>query len=162
MLGGSQKMISLEVCHQPRAGKNWCFIDTKGNWGIPPRYWQVQTFSEGLTAVTNQPKGNNFPAAYIDMSGRSVIDFPEGVFEAGPFSEGLAAVRLNGHIPGSRQASVQKIRPVKRIPLFRNEASVTNQAAQLLFGGPVMRAGRGNHVLFNHDATYVVATEAQT
>lgn len=60
-------------------------------------YWRVQPFSEGLAAVTGQLKGYDFPAAYVDRTGRSIIAFPKGVAEAGPFSEGLAAVRLHGY-----------------------------------------------------------------
>jgi len=87
----------VEGLSPARSGENWGFIDTKGNWVIEAKYWRVEPFSEGLAAVTGQLKGYDFPAGYIDRSGKSIIEFPKGVAEAGPFSEGIAAVRLNGY-----------------------------------------------------------------
>jgi hypothetical protein len=87
----------VEGLSPARVGENWGFIDTKGSWVIEPKYWRVEPFSEGLAAVTGQLQGNDFPAAYIDRTGRSVIEFPKGVAAAEPFSEGLAAVRLHGY-----------------------------------------------------------------
>jgi hypothetical protein len=86
----------VEGLSPARQGDNWGFIDKTGHWAVPPRYWRVDAFSEGLAAVVYQIKGYFFPAAYIDRSGKVVIDFPEGVGTAGPFSEGLAAVGTNG------------------------------------------------------------------
>jgi hypothetical protein len=87
----------VEGLSPARSGENWGFIDTKGNWVIEPKYWRVSPFSEGLAAVTGQLKDYDFPAAYIDRNGASIIEFPKGVLEAGAFSEGMAAVRLNGY-----------------------------------------------------------------
>jgi hypothetical protein len=87
----------VEGLSPARSGENWGFIDTKGNWAVQPRYWRVEPFSEGLAAVTGQLKGYDFPAAYIDKSGKPIMEFPKGLADAGPFSEGMAAVRLNGY-----------------------------------------------------------------
>src|SRR5580704_6545904 len=56
---------------------------------------------------------------------------------------------------------VQIVRAIQGIALFRNEARIPNEAAQLLFCCAVMSAGGRNHVLFDHDAADVVATETQ-
>src|ERR1017187_3641134 len=40
--------------------------------------------------------------------------------------------------------------------------SASSDAAEFFFAGPVMGAGGGNDVLFDHDAAHVVAAEAQT
>ena len=76
----------VEGVSPARVGENWGFIDTKGDWVIEPKYWRVQPFSEGLAAVTGQLKGSDFPTAYIDRTGKSIIGFPKGVAEAGLFS----------------------------------------------------------------------------
>jgi hypothetical protein len=60
------------------------FIDKAGKQVIPPRYNDVQPFSEGLAAVSLDGK-----YGYIDRSGKMVI--PPQFSNAGPFSEGLAA-----------------------------------------------------------------------
>ena len=86
----------VEGLSSARVGENWGFIDIKGKWAIPPVYWQVEPFSEGLAAVTLQLRDHTYPAAYIDKSGTTVVEFPNGVAEAGSFSEGLAAVRMDG------------------------------------------------------------------
>jgi hypothetical protein len=83
----------VEGLSPARNGSNWGFIDTSGNWVIEPKYLQVSFFSEGLAGVHEWSEGGKFPAAYIDKTGHSVISFPEGVSQTGPFSEGLAAVR---------------------------------------------------------------------
>jgi hypothetical protein len=88
----------VEGLSPARSGRNWGFIDHAGNWVIPPQYWRAQAFSEGLAAVTHQLKGHDFPAAYIDTSGKTIIEFPVGLADTGPFSEGLAAVRMYGYV----------------------------------------------------------------
>jgi hypothetical protein len=85
----------VEGLSPARMGENWGFIDIAGGWAIPAKYWRVEAFSEGLAAVT-LPVHSNFAKEYIDKSGNAVVEFPKGLAEAGPFSEGLAAVRLNG------------------------------------------------------------------
>ena len=57
--------------------------------------------------------------------------------------------------------SVQKVSAIKGIALFRNEAGIADDAAQLFFAGAVVRAGRGDDVLLDHDAAHIVAAEAQ-
>jgi len=90
----------VEGLSPARSGHNWGFIDTKGNWVIKAKYKRVEPFAEGLAAVTGHsdfvvyPEGYIFPVAYIDKNGATIIDFPKGVAEAYPFSEGMAAVML--------------------------------------------------------------------
>jgi hypothetical protein len=57
----------------------------------------VRPFSEGLAYVTLHLKGREFPSAFIDKRGKAIIQFPEGLGDAGPFSEGIAPVRLKGY-----------------------------------------------------------------
>jgi hypothetical protein len=59
------------------------FIDKAGKLVIPPKYDDVQPFSEGLAVVMLEDK-----YGYIDRSGKMVI--PPQFSYAGPFSEGLA------------------------------------------------------------------------
>jgi hypothetical protein len=87
----------VEGLSPARIGSDWGFIDRAGNWVIEPKYWRVHAFSEGLAAVTYHLKGSDFPAAYIERSGKVIIEFPKGVAKAGPFSEGLAGVRMVGY-----------------------------------------------------------------
>src|ERR1039458_5877883 len=61
----------------------------------------------------------------------------------------------------ARPTSIQEIGAVQRVALFGNEAGVADDAPQLFFAGVVVRAGGGDHVLLDHDAAHVVATEAQ-
>lgn len=84
----------VEGLSPARSGHNWGFIDTKGKWVIEAKYKRVEPFAEGLAAVTGHPKGNDYPVAYIDKNGATIIDFPTGVAKAEPFSEGMAAVML--------------------------------------------------------------------
>ena len=56
---------------------------------------------------------------------------------------------------------IQEIGAVESIPLFGHEAGVADDSAQFFFAGAVVRASGGDHVLFDHDASYVVAAETQ-
>src|ERR1017187_254058 len=69
----------------------------------------------------------------------------------------------NGGRPGGSKATllVQKIRSIQRVALLGDEAGIADDAAEFLFAGPVVGAGGGDHVLFDHDAAYVVAAETQ-
>jgi hypothetical protein len=82
----------VEGLSPARSGHNWGFIDTKGNWVVEAKYKRVEHFADGLAFVTGHLAGDDFPEAYIDKSGATIIDFPKGVHEAYPFSEGMAAV----------------------------------------------------------------------
>lgn len=64
------------------------FIDKAGKQVIPPRYNDVQPFSEGLAVVMLEDK-----YGYIDRSGKMVI--PLQFKDAGSFSEGLAVINSN-------------------------------------------------------------------
>jgi len=86
----------VEGLSPARIGENWGFIDANGAWAIPPTYWRVDQFSEGLAAVTHHLKGYKFPKSYINRTGKNVIQFPDGLAQAEPFSEGLAAIRPYG------------------------------------------------------------------
>jgi hypothetical protein len=65
------------------------YLDKAGRQIIPPRYNDVQPFSEGLAAVM---LGDKY--GYLDRSGKMII--PPQFESAGPFSEGLANVKANG------------------------------------------------------------------
>ncbi len=67
----------------------------------------MEPFSEGLAAVTRF-SGSSFPAAYIDKSGNTVIEFAKGVSEAGQFSEGLAAVRMYGSVSSGKLGYIDR------------------------------------------------------
>src|ERR1035441_9817001 len=63
---------------------------------------------------------------------------------------------------GSQTLSVQEIGAVQCVALLRDKAGIADDAAEFLFAGPVMGAGGGDDVLFDHDTAHVVAAEAQT
>lgn len=77
----------------------WGYIDTKGNWAIPPRFDGAQPFSEGLAAVNIGWGGGNDPSTmsagkwgYIDAAGNWVIE-PQFT-DISEFSEELACVNI--------------------------------------------------------------------
>jgi len=84
------------------------FIDKTGKIVITPRFTSPGAFAEGLASVRIGGKASN-PAsemvigplggryAYIDKSGKTVIDLGDQVENAEVFSEGLAAVEITGH-----------------------------------------------------------------
>ena len=78
---------------------NMGFMDKAGKLVIPPRYNDVQPFSEGLAAVMLEDK-----YGYIDRSGKMVI--PPQFSDAGPFSEGLAAVQIDS--TGDQEGYIDK------------------------------------------------------
>jgi hypothetical protein len=79
-------------------GGHFGFIDKTGTLVIPPRFFQVQNFSEGLAAVRVE-ESKTSKSGYIDHSGAFVI---EPVFnQAEPFSEGLAAVETSARVVGN-------------------------------------------------------------
>lgn len=91
-----------------RVGEKWGYIDKTGQVVIKTRFDKTGGFSEGLAgfgiANPGEKKGtdlldsmrwdHNFPGkcGYIDSTGKILIDAQFG--EAGVFSEGLAAVRI--------------------------------------------------------------------
>ena len=83
----------------------WGFIDVHGDWVIPPTYWRVHYFSEGLASVETFDRLHRF---YISRQGATVIDLPGDVGDAGRFSEGLAAVRLNGSWSAGKTGYIDK------------------------------------------------------
>jgi hypothetical protein len=68
------------------------FVDTKGEWVIPPEYSSTEGFSDGLAAV-QKGSGQDGKWGYIDKSGDVAIDFLYD--EALPFVKGSAIVQLN-------------------------------------------------------------------
>jgi hypothetical protein len=66
----------------------WGFIDTSGNWRIPPQFFGVRLFSEGLASVRIDSK-----YGFIDTSGKWVIEPQFG--EVGSFDAGVASVELD-------------------------------------------------------------------
>ncbi|HNV69998.1 MAG TPA: WG repeat-containing protein, partial [Candidatus Ozemobacteraceae bacterium] len=65
----------------------WGFVDTTGQWVIPPQFDWAGSFSEGLAAVRV-----GLQYRYIDRSGKTIIPGPFSC--ARRFSHGLAPVRL--------------------------------------------------------------------
>jgi hypothetical protein len=91
----------VEGLSPARSGRNWGFIDTKGNWVIKAKYKNVEPFSEGLAAVNGHIKDFDFPfhlpnIDYIDKNGATIIRLPEDVYKGDPFSEGMAVVSTYG------------------------------------------------------------------
>lgn len=72
---------------QAEDGRLYGYVDTSGQFQIPPRYVIAGRFSEGLAVVSED--GINF--GYIDSSGEMVI--PAQFSNAGYFSGGLAPVQ---------------------------------------------------------------------
>src|SRR5579871_3718905 len=70
--------------------------------------------------------------------------------------DGATAVRTD-----FAETSVQEVRAIQGVPLFRDEARVADHAPQLFFGRLMMRARRRHHVLFDHDAAHIVTAEAE-
>jgi len=58
-------------------------------------------------------------------------------------------------------ALIEEVSQIQRIPLLRRKPGVADQPPQFFLGGFVVRARRGNHVFFDHDAPDVIAAEAQ-
>jgi WG repeat protein len=120
----------------------WGFIDTSGRWQIPARYWRTERFSEGLAAVTLPLKGYNFPMEYIDRTGRTVIDLPLEIGEAGIFSEGLAAVRLISHSMSIGKAGyIDRTGKMAIPPQFAFAGDFHNGLARVVLDGRCFIAG---------------------
>jgi hypothetical protein len=67
------------------------YIDSTGNFIVPPNFSYVSAFSEGLALV--QPKGS-YKYGYINRKGEMVI---EPIYELSlPFTEGVATVKMTG------------------------------------------------------------------
>lgn len=86
-----------------RVGSLWGFLDLSGNWIAEPLYSHVSHFSDGLAYVerelsvsTGEPASlldqyvNDKEVAYIDKTGRVVLELPDDVEESHDFHEGLA------------------------------------------------------------------------
>ena len=86
-----------------RVGSLWGFIDLGGNWIAEPLYSYVSRFSDGLARVERESvDSKSEPAsfldqfvdekefAYIDKTGRVVLDLPDDVEESHDFNEGLS------------------------------------------------------------------------
>ena len=70
----------------------WGFKNEEGDIAIEPKFFGVGVFSEGLAFVAlGDSEGSG--GGFIDTQGQLVIYLPV-IFEARPFSEGLAAVSL--------------------------------------------------------------------
>jgi hypothetical protein len=76
-----------------RNQNGWGFIDTKGRVIVTPQYTSVGDFSSGLAMVRTGDWAEG-KAGYINVLGELVI--PMNFYDGRPFSEGLAAVLLNG------------------------------------------------------------------
>jgi hypothetical protein len=58
-----------------------------------------------------------------------------------------------------RPLLIQKVSAIQRIALFGDEARVADHPAQLFLACLMVRAGGGDHVLFDHDAAHVVTAK---
>lgn len=65
----------------------WGFIDRNGTWVIPPRFFAVKPFSEGLA-----PFRKGLTWGYVDREGREVVE--ARFHEAKKFTLGLAPVKV--------------------------------------------------------------------
>jgi WG containing repeat len=72
-------------------GKSYGYINLNGDRVIPPQYYSVNDFSEGLAAVVLTEDGK---WGYVDKTGKMVIQ-PQ-FDEARKFSDGMAAVSQGG------------------------------------------------------------------
>jgi len=91
----------LVVLREKEAG--YGYVNTKGEWAIPPQFDRASPFSEGLAAVFIAER-----AGYIDTSGKWIV---EPRYEsAGPFQEERAAVQTGekfGYINPRGQMVIQ-------------------------------------------------------
>jgi hypothetical protein len=71
--------------------RQWGFIDTNGNYVIPPQFYLVKDFTEGVAAVKTTLKS---PYIYIDKTGKNV--FPDKTFE-------VAHKKTNGYMVVGQQ-----------------------------------------------------------
>jgi hypothetical protein len=67
---------------------HWGYINTKGEFIIPPIYKAAESFSEGLAQVVN----DDFTHSYIDKSGSQACNGLK-VYDAAAFHDGVALVR---------------------------------------------------------------------
>ena len=74
--------------------ERWGYIDTNGTLVIAPQFEQADRFAEGLARVVLDSSVSEFPG-YIDRSGKMVLR-TENAEYLGNFSEGLAAISVNG------------------------------------------------------------------
>lgn len=75
-----------------KVGDKWGFIDKNGKMVIEPQYKLAFSFSDGLALVVVEENVGGF----IDKTGRIVIALRDGYGPRFDFSEGLAAMGLNG------------------------------------------------------------------
>ena len=73
--------------------RRWGFIDTAGKTVIPPRFEEAVPFQEGLAPVKRIGQDN---WEIIDPAGQTVVQLNQEIKWVGSFSEGLAAVKING------------------------------------------------------------------
>jgi len=96
----------LVVLREKESG--YGYVNTKGEWAIPPQFDRASPFSEGLAAVFIEER-----AGYIDTSGKWVV---EPRYEsAGPFREGRAPVQI-----GERHGYIDKRGRMVIQPLFNH------------------------------------------
>lgn len=86
-----EQLDKVDICRValPAIGKEG-FVDSRGQWVIPPLYDDVKDFTEGLAAFSR-----NGRAGYLNSIGEEVISAK--FEESSKFSEGLAAVKIDGY-----------------------------------------------------------------
>jgi hypothetical protein len=73
-----------------KEGFTWGYKDASGNWAIPPKYNDAQTFKDGLARVQDGPKWIT-----IDVHGKEVQESKKKLQRIAPFSDGLALASEN-------------------------------------------------------------------
>lgn len=88
-----------------KVGGKWGFIDTKGNMVVAPQFYEVGNFSNGVTwfldaeldkdySLDHDMNGDEYKKLYYNKKGEIAFSLPYDT--VCPFSEGLAAVLVNG------------------------------------------------------------------
>jgi len=120
----------------------WGFIDTTSRWAVSARYWRVERFSEGLAAVTFPlTKDADFPIAYIDTTGKTVIQLAPNIGQAGLFSEGLASVTEKGYTSVGKAGYIDRSGKVVVRPQFAVAGDFHNGLAHVVLDGRCFIAG---------------------
>lgn len=143
-------------------GKRWGYIDKTGKVVIQPGFYKAFPFSEGMAVVGVDRKGNS----YIDKNGKIAINeydvekleyyfvyYENGtqridtarikrIYEAWPFSEGLARVKLDVNIYRKEEfytsielyGFIDRTGKIKIVPIFNNARDFSENMAAVQVG----------------------------
>lgn len=73
------------------SARGWGFINTQGQWVIPPQFKKAQNFSEGVAAVCLE---NERVFAYIDKTAHAILEVEAS--RVGDFHDGVAMIVKGG------------------------------------------------------------------